>query len=222
MNTQIYRNEKQIQLLEYLSDIYKQKRQIPTLNKMSRELGISISSLREQIEVPKALGIVTSGPKNGILFKEYSFTPAVLSSISYALKIDQRYFWQYSKIRRVLEESFFIEAAQCIKEFEIHELVKIVETAREKLNQNPIQIPHAEHKQFHLKIYSELDNVFVKGLLEGYWHVYESFGLNVYTNYEYLQNVWDFHERITQAILEKDYSKGQFWLITHMGMISQR
>ena len=101
-------------------------------------------------------------------------------------------------------------------------MAAIIALAREKLTQNPIHIPHAEHKQFHLRIYSELDNVFVKGLLEGYWHVYESFGLNVYENYDYLQNVWNFHERITQAISEKDYSKGQFWLITHMGMISQR
>ena len=89
MNTRIYQNEKQVQLLEYLCAIYQQKKQIPTLNKMSRDLGISIASLREQIEVPKALGIITTGPRNGILFKEYSFTPAVLSSISYALKTDQ-------------------------------------------------------------------------------------------------------------------------------------
>ena len=82
-------------------------------------------------------------------------------------------------------------------------MIEIIALAREKLNKNPIQIPHAEHKQFHLKIYAELNNVFVKGLLEGYWHVYESFGLNVYENYDYLQNVWDFHERITQAISGK-------------------
>ena len=98
---------KQVHLLEYLCDIYQQRKQIPTLNIMSRDLGMSIASLREQIEVPKALGIITANPRNGILFREYSFTPAVLNSVAYALKIDAKYFWQFSQVRRVLEEAFF-------------------------------------------------------------------------------------------------------------------
>ena len=174
------------------------------------------------MEVPKALGIISSSPHKGNYFSKYSFTPAVVTSLSYAINTNQDNFWQYAQIRRVIEESFFVDAAKLLSDSDVTELNQIVMSASEKMNMDPIQIPHIEHRQFHLKIYSQINNIFIKGILEGYWHVYEEFGLNIYSNLEYLHKVWDFHKRVVMAIQERDYSKAQFWLIAHMGLISQR
>ena len=34
-----------------------------------------------------------------------------------------------------------------------------------------------------------LDNIFVQGILAAYWDVYETVGLNLYTDYQYLQDL---------------------------------
>ena len=65
--------------------------------------------------------------------------------------------------------------------------------AQLKLSQDRIQIPHPEHRAFHLTIYSRLHNPFVLGLLEAYWDGYEAVELNTYADYGYLQEVWSYH-----------------------------
>jgi DNA-binding GntR family transcriptional regulator len=79
-------------------------------------------------------------------------------------------------------------------------LHRLVAAAWEKLRGNPVRIPHTEHRQFHLTIFSKLDNPFVRGLLEAYWEVYEAIQLNTYADYDYLNRVWTYHERIAEAI----------------------
>ena len=51
--------------------------QFPSLKDLSQELGISISTLREQLQVAKALVLVDVRPRLGIHPQPYSFTPAV-------------------------------------------------------------------------------------------------------------------------------------------------
>ena len=41
--------------------------QLPPLSGLSRELGVSIASLREQLEVARALGLVEVKPRYGIM-----------------------------------------------------------------------------------------------------------------------------------------------------------
>ena len=53
---------------------------LPALKDLSVELGISVSSLREQLEVAKALGLVDVKPRLGVRPLPYSFSPAVTPS----------------------------------------------------------------------------------------------------------------------------------------------
>jgi DNA-binding GntR family transcriptional regulator len=90
-----------------------------------------------------------------------------------------------------------------------------------KLNQERIQIPHQEHRAFHLLIYGRLRNPFVLGLLEAYWDGYEAVELNTYTDYGYLQEVWSYHSRIAEALVRGDHALGKQLLIDHMALIDR-
>ncbi len=70
-----------------------------------------------------------------------------------------------------------------------------------------MQIPHEEHKQLHLTIFGRLENPFVSGILEAYWEAYESIGLNVFTDYAYLREVWGYHQRMVDSICSGDLEK---------------
>jgi DNA-binding GntR family transcriptional regulator len=94
--------------------------------------------------------------------------------------------------------------------------------AMEKLNGDPIHIPHAEHRELHLSIYSRLNNPFVTGILEAYWEAYEAVGLNMYTDIHYLKNVWEYHRQMVDAICTGDVEAGYHALLEHTDLLLQR
>jgi DNA-binding FadR family transcriptional regulator len=92
------RNSPEIsEFLRYLASYEQTQGSLPTLNKLSQELKISVAGLREQLEVARALGLVEVRPRTGTRRLEYSFAPAIKQSLAYALAVDQSYFEKYSE-----------------------------------------------------------------------------------------------------------------------------
>jgi len=216
-------SDKQEEFINFLiRKINQTDKNIPSISEISKELGISTACLREQIELARNLGLIRTQPRTGMEILPYSFTPAVIKSLYFALKLDREYFKQYSEIRNHLERSFFKEAAALLKEEDIRRLNELIQTAFKKLNGNPVQIPHSEHRKYHLLIYKRLNNTFLNGLLEAYWDTYELVGLDVYADLKYLESVWEHHKRIVDYLNYKEIDKAYDLLISHMQLIYQR
>jgi DNA-binding FadR family transcriptional regulator len=195
--------------------------QLPSLKDLSQELGISISTLREQLQVAKALGLVDVRPRLGIRPQPYSFTPAVDASLCYAIEQNRDHFEDFVDLRRHLELAYFPQAVDLLQEEDHQELRQLVASAWEKLRGKPARIPHEEHRQLHLAFYRRLDNVFVTGLLEAYWDAYEAVGLNVYTDFEYLEQVWIYHEQLVEIAIAKDKTRGRKILQEHFELMDR-
>jgi DNA-binding FadR family transcriptional regulator len=195
---------------------------LPSLDELSERLGISVGKLREQLEVARSLGMVEVRPKTGMRVPPYNFFPAVRQSLLLALALDPDNFEDFSALRQHIETGFWHEAVRCLTADDVAQLRSLVRQATTKLNGHPIQIPHAEHRSLHLTIFSRLENPFVQGLLEAYWEAYEAVELNLYADYAYLQQVWDYHERIVEAIAEGDYDAGYTALVEHTRLLRYR
>ena len=139
---------------------------LPSLNDLSEELDMSVSTLREELQVARAMGLVEVKPRTGIKCLPYHFTPAVLKSLAYAVSVEKQNFRQFSDLRSHIEASYWYQAVSSLLPDDIQALNKIIKLANKKLNADPIQIPHDEHRQLHLTIYSRLENPFVQGILE--------------------------------------------------------
>jgi DNA-binding FadR family transcriptional regulator len=211
------------EFMRYLALHEEAERGLPTLNELSRELGIGVAALREQLEVARALGLVEVKPRMGTRRREYSFTPAVRQSLGYALALNNGHFRKYAELRNHVESAFWYQAVAALTEQDKQELQNLVARAWEKLRGTSIQVPHEEHRLLHLKIYSRLDNPFVTGLLEAYWDAYEAVGLNVFAGgYEYLQEVWQYHQKMVEAICEGNFEAGYDALVAHTDLLYQR
>jgi DNA-binding FadR family transcriptional regulator len=175
---------------------------IPALNKLSDNLEINRAALREDLAVARALGLVAVKPRIGTRRLPYTFTPALRQSLGYAILRDKQNFEKYSDLRNHVESAYFCEAASKLLPEDIQELQDLLKRAWKKLRGNPVQIPHEEHRDLHLIIYRRLDNIFVLGILEAYWEAYEAVGLNVFTDYKYLTNVWEYHSGMVEAIAQ--------------------
>ncbi|MFN2201301.1 MAG: FadR/GntR family transcriptional regulator [Caldilineaceae bacterium] len=195
---------------------------LPSLVELSNQIGISVSKLREQLEVARTLGLVEASPRRGITRTEYSFLPPVRLSLLTAIELDRSRFEQYSELRIHLETAYWDEAIASLTSDETALLQGLVQQAKAKLSGPRIQIPYPEHRNLHLTIFSRLNNPFVVGLLEAYWDAYEAVELNTYADLSYLKEVWDYHGRIVDAICAHDEAAGKRLLIEHMGLLSKR
>lgn len=195
---------------------------LPSLQELSAEHGVSISVLREQLQVARALGFVEVRPRTGIKRLPYTFAPAVRESLFYAMDRDRAAFDRFSDVRRHLERAYWYEAVERLTVEDVTHLRTLVDRAEEMLQVEPIRVPHAEHRELHLVIYRHLENPFVLGLLEAYWEAYEQVGLSRYTGLAYQVQVWNSHRQIVEAIANKDFERGHQLLNGHFDLIDER
>jgi DNA-binding FadR family transcriptional regulator len=217
------RTQHSSEFLNYLASRHHDEcpERVPPLSELSKELGISVSVLREQLEAAQVLGLVEARPRTGIRRLPYSFFPAVSQSLSYALRLYPRHFLAFADLRKRLEAAYWEDAVRSLTPQDHAELQALVRRAWEMLRGQPVRIPHAEHRNLHLLIFRRLENPFVLGLLEAYWDAYEAVGLSLFTDYEYLQQVWSYHAQMVDAICAGDIQRGYEALLAHTELIRQ-
>ena len=192
---------------------------LPTINELSQELGVSVSKIREELEVARTLGLVQIKPRTGTQVQPFDFAPAVTLSVLYALGLERSYFRDFSRLRRNIELSFWHDAVPALTAEDIAYLRDLVRRAREKLNHVPVEVPFVEHRDLHLTFFKYLENPFVNGLLQAYWVAYEAFGLPLYADLAYHRSVWDYHERMVECVAQGDYEGGRQALKEHMSLL---
>lgn len=211
------------EFLRYLAGHPDSQASLPPLADLSRELGLSVAALREQLEVARALGLVEVRPRTGTRRRPFSFSSTIRQSLAYALALDEAHFHEFADLRNHLEIAYWDEAVRKLTASDKRELEALVGRARQKLKSSPLQVPHEEHRSLHLLIYSRLENPFVSGILEGYWDMYEAVGLNLYSgDIPYLNKVWDYHARMIEAICAAHYGAGRDALIKHIDLLAER
>jgi DNA-binding FadR family transcriptional regulator len=211
------------EFLRYLATHEEAESGLPSLTELSRELGVGIAALREQLEVARALGMVEVKPRTGMRRKTYSFTPAVRQSLEYALALSNDHFRKFSDLRNHIESAYWHEAVAKLIPDDRQELQAIITRAWDKIRGTPVQVPHEEHRKLHLLIFNRLENPFVTGILEAYWEAYEAVGLNVFTGgYEYLQEVWGYHQQMVDAICSGRFEVGYEALVKHTDLLYHR
>jgi DNA-binding FadR family transcriptional regulator len=213
------------ELLEFISSgDFKPGDRLPTIAELKSDefLGLSVSKIREQLEVARTLGLVDVRSKTGMRLREYSFTPAVRLSLFYALAQDLSTFEFFGELRKHLEIAFWNEACALLTRDDLDAIERCIQQALHKLNHEWIQIPYQEHRQFHLLIFRRLENPFVQGLLEAYWDAYEAVEINRYADYDYLHQVWDYHRRILNEISQGDFDAAKLAFIEHTQLLRVR
>jgi DNA-binding FadR family transcriptional regulator len=207
-------------LLTFLVQQYQPGDRLPTISELqAKHLGLSVSKLREQLEVARALGFVEVRSKTGMKMRAYSFAPAVRLSLRYALALDWHHFEQFSALRNQVEVAFWDVACATLTADDFHIMRECVDAARRKLEGEHIRIPNDEHRTFHLTVFSHLDNPFVTGILEAYWDAYKAVEVHRYHDYDDLIQVWEYHARILTALEAGDIAGAKALFIAHTQLI---
>lgn len=192
---------------------------IPALTVLSKELQVSVASLREQLEVARVLGFVEVKPKTGIRWLPYSFTPSLLLSATYAITISSDYFEQFRDMRNHLEGAYFLESVTKLTKNDIDQLNNIVIRAEEKILFSPPKLPHYEHREFHARIFSKVHNPFVQSIFSVYWYIYEYQGYAIINDLNYLKRVWHFHRLVYEGIQSGNIHQAMDAFLEHKNLM---
>lgn len=204
-------------ILQYIIENHIQPgERLPTITDLSQELGVSVSKVREELAIARALGHVQIKPRLGMLVQPFDFAPAATLSVLYALGMDRGNFHEFSELRKHVELSFWHEAVTQLTAEDFAYLRSMVTRARAKLTRVPIEVPFEEHRNLHLTFFKHLKNPFVQGILEAYWAAYQAFGVGLYADLSYHREVWDYHERMVECVAAGDADAGHRALREHM------
>lgn len=194
-------------------------RRLPPLSQISAETHLGIGKLREQMAVARALGLIEAAPKRGIECLGYDFLPAVRMSLEAGIALDANCFQEFADLRIRLEIAFWADAVQALRESDLGRLEELCDVAEGKLARDVVEIPHEEHREFHLRICSHLPNPFVLALLTAYWDVYRIVAPKYFEELAHLQQVWRYHRRIVQALQAGHMEESRRLHVEHMRLL---
>ena len=213
-------------ILQYLIDQGPQEGQeaikLPPLGDLAKKLGISRGKLREDLIMAQAYGLVEMRPGDGTYVQPFNFYTAIRPAILYSIACDKQNFDRFYHVRAQLELAFWDQAVRKLAQPELDALGEVLVRAERKLSGRPIEIPHLEHRELHLRIFGRLDNPFVIGLLEAYWDAYEAVELHRYFDLSYYEQMWSSHRQMIDAIIAGDYRRGCDILLDHFGILENR
>jgi GntR family transcriptional repressor for pyruvate dehydrogenase complex len=195
---------------------------LPPTDDLIRELGISRGKLREELLAAQAYGVVEMRPGDGTYVRPFEFYTAAQTLVLYSIACDWKNFECFYELRVQLELGFWEEAVSCLDQADKAQLTLILEQSERKLGGKLVEIPHREHRDFHLLIYSHLKNKFVRDLQRAYWDAYEAVGLHRYFDLSYYKQMWRSHKKIVEAILANRYQEGKDILAAHFTLLDSR
>lgn len=195
---------------------------LPALSEIGDEMGVSVGTLREQLAVARGLGVVSVRPRLGIQREPFDFSQSILPGLLFSLATGETQFAQYSRLRRIIETSYWDEAVVLLTPEDKEHLHRLVDKAWARLRGEPIHIPNGEHRELHLTIFNRLDNPFVRGILVAYWDAYEASELTRFVGYDYWVTVWTYHERIVDALCRNQYDLGRQLLVEHFSLLPSK
>jgi len=195
---------------------------LPSLGDLAKEMGVSRGKLREELIVAQAYGVVEMRPGDGTYVHPFDFYSAIRPAVLYSIACDKANFESFRKLRAYLEIAFYDEATRALDEEDYRQLEQIVARAERKLRGTPIQIPHDEHRELHLRIFGKLDNPFVQGILQAYWDAYEAVELHHYFDLSYYAKMWTSHRALVEALKANQPQQGKAILAEHFTILESR
>lgn len=195
---------------------------LPPLNDLARELGVSRGKLREDMITAQAYGLIEMRPGDGTYVCPFDFYTALRPIILYSIACNRQHFDRFYRLRAQIEVAFWEEAVSALDQEDYQKLLSVLDRAESKLRGTPVEIPHKEHRDLHVLLFSKLDNPFAQGLLQTYWDAYEAVGLHRYFEFSYYESMWSSHRAMVEAIQRGRYDEGKKILLQHFTLLEDR
>jgi DNA-binding FadR family transcriptional regulator len=192
---------------------------LPPETRLTRELGVSRSSVREAVKALESLGILETRPGRGLYVRPFSLDP-ILDNLAYSLLFDRDSIVELLGVREQLEVGLLPLAAGALTPTQLELLHGLVRRQREKAERG--ESPLEEDRFFHRTIMEATGNRLALKLLDVFWVVLLRARDRRLAVDEAPQRTWRNHERILVALEQGDATGAQRAMADHFTDIEER
>jgi DNA-binding FadR family transcriptional regulator len=192
---------------------------LPPETQLTRDLGVSRSSVREGVKALESLGILETRPGKGLYVRPFSLDP-ILDNLAYSLLFDRNSIVELLAVREQLEVGLLPLAVGALSPAQLELLHSLVRRQREKAERG--ESPLEEDRFFHRTIMEATGNHLALKLLDVFWVVLLRARDRRLAVDEAPQRTWRNHEQILAAIERGDAPAAQQAMAAHFTDIEDR
>lgn len=185
---------------------------IPGETELSATLGVSRPAIREALVVLEAIGMLHARRGSGRVVQPVNFT-TLFSRLANFMTIEDQRLLDLLFVRQILEVNMLPVAAPKLSSGAIERLEAITCAIETKAARG--EYFAADDREFHLLLYSGLDNEVLNGILILFWATYERIDPARMRHSQRLEETAAHHRRILKAIMASDIRLAQHHLDTH-------
>ncbi len=175
---------------------------LPTEQKLCESLGVSRNVLREAIKSMELMGMVRAQPGKGTMVQPFNLDFVFQNVLFFQIGSEEdQSVREMFGIRKVLELAYMRQAFHAVTEEDVQKMRVCANAMREKWAQG--EFFTQEDKDFHLTLFSSLQNQVLISLLEAIWSVDEGFQLE--QKQPHLEHTIAKHEAIVEALERHSY-----------------
>ncbi len=185
--------------------------QLPTEQSMCEMLGVSRNVLREAIKSMELMGMVSAYPGRGTIIQEFNLEFIFQNVMFDTMSKENTTISEMLEIRKKLELSYMRKAFQQLTHEDVVRIRGILEEIKNKWKKHIFF--HADDREFHMALFSHLENQTLNSLLNAIWSVDENF--QVEEKVKFLDDTIIKHENIVLALENKNEEAFEAAMLAH-------
>ena len=190
---------------------------LPPEKELTEQFGVSKQTLRESLRALEHMGLidVRKGIGGGAHIVEVDIE-VTKQSLANFLYFKDLTIENLSELRKLIEPHAARKAAEYISKDDLEELGKLNETARGNLNNNLLEEMSHDEINFHRVIAQNTGNPILILILDFVENLLEDFKKVLKPDLAFSKSVLDAHDKIYQAICDKDPKKASTEMYQHV------
>ena len=190
---------------------------LPPEKELTEQFGVSKQTLRESLRALEHMGLidVRKGVGGGAHIVEVDIE-VTKQSLANFLYFKDLTIENLSELRKLIEPHAAGKAAEYISKDDLEELGKLNETARGNLNNNLLEEMSHDEINFHRVIAQNTGNPILILILDFVENLLEDFKKVLKPDLAFSKSVLDAHDKIYQAICDKDPKKASTEMYQHV------
>lgn len=184
---------------------------LPSEQSMCEMFGVSRNVLREAIKAMELMNLAEAQPGRGTIMKPFNLDFIFQNVMFSTIGENDKVIREMLMIRKRLELSFMREAYYSLGDEDIAHIRQILENIKATWKQHIFF--HADDREFHMSLFSRLNNQTLLSLMDAIWSVDENF--HTEEKFKHLDDTIVRHENIVHALEARNEEAFEAAMLMH-------
>lgn len=184
---------------------------LPPEQTLCEMYGVSRNVLREALKGLSVMGVIKGCPGKGNIIQPFSVNQLIDNVLFCAAQNHSDIIVQMLDVRKKLELAYMKEAYKTLTMADIQRIRAILERIKREWENNVYF--HADDRDFHMALFSRIDNAALHAILSNIWDIDENF--QVEKKMPYMGRTIAKHENIVLALEERNQEAFEAAMLVH-------